>query len=534
MASAKESSRQKMIGMMYLVLTALLALNVSKEILNAFVVINESLGKTTDNLSNRNEKLYTEFDVAKNADPVRVTANWKEAQEVKKRSLELSDFIIRIKKELLMKTEGIKSTEADTLQLANANNKDNTDVTTNIMIGQSEDGSAGYSGELKTKLIAYKTQLESLIDPRDKARVSTGLVIEDPKHGLEKENWELYNFHNTPLAAGITILSKLETDVKNAESVVVDYLLRKYDVEIMKFDTIAPKVIPQSNYVMLGEDYKADVFIAAFSKTQNPKVLAGELNKNGSAAEAKLDTVNVSGGIGKYLTKTTREGIFKWGGTISLKSSSGKTVTYPYESEYIVARPAINVSADKMNVFYEGIQNPVTISVPGVPNERIVPSISTGKLISLGNGKYMVEGVSGSKVNVTVTATMENGEKRAMGSAEFRVKQLPTPSTAIDNYDQSCTLLKAKVKALSYLRAQYEKNFEFKLTSKVTRFTIDIINSSGISSRSFTGYQIAGNQAAASFLSNVKVGDRIVIEEVKAMGPDGRERKLNDVTFKVN
>ncbi|MGZ6539425.1 MAG: gliding motility protein GldM, partial [Bacteroidia bacterium] len=125
MASAKDTPRQKMIGMMYLVLTALLALNVSKDILDAFIVVNKGLENTNLNFTGHNEQLYSEFDLAKTVDPKRVTPNWKLAQQIKKQSAELTDYIDKLQKQLIAKTDGVPQLIADTMQMANISSKDN-------------------------------------------------------------------------------------------------------------------------------------------------------------------------------------------------------------------------------------------------------------------------------------------------------------------------------------------------------------------------------------------------------------------------
>ena len=168
MSSAKETPRQKMIGMMYLVLTALLALNVSKDILDAFIVVNKGLENSNQNFTDHNDNLYSQFELAKIIDPVKVTPSWKLAQEVKKHSAELTDYIDKLQKKLIAQTDGLTSNVADTTQMQNIKSKDSYDTPTNILIGDSEDGSAGASRELKNKLINYKTQLSNCILPEDR------------------------------------------------------------------------------------------------------------------------------------------------------------------------------------------------------------------------------------------------------------------------------------------------------------------------------------------------------------------------------
>jgi len=378
MASGKETPRQKMIGMMYLVLTALLALNVSKDILNAFVVVNGSLEKTNESFASKISNQYSAFDKAKQMDEKKVRAAWDKAQSVKKLAKDMGDYIQGLKKQLLMETEGLTAGQADTAQLAFIGSKDNYDIPTYLMIGESHDGSAGLSRKLKEKLIEYKKKMLGFIDPKDQKDFRISINTDDPEHSEENENWELYNFYHTPLVASITILSKYQTDVKKVESDVLDYLYGSLTLKDFKFDTIAARVIAPTSYVLLGEEYQADVFVAAFSTTQNPVVKVGDYDFIKRQFKGAPDSVYTENGMGKYKVKTSREGIFEYGGEITLVSPDGSKRSYPFKSEYIVARPAVTVSADKMNTFYAGVVNPVSISVPGVASENIVAAASKG------------------------------------------------------------------------------------------------------------------------------------------------------------
>ena len=156
--------RQKMIGMMYLVLTALLALNVSKDILDAFVLINTSLENTVVNYDEKTETLYSEFNTAKQFDPIKATPHWNKAQKAKDLSVGIIDYVKELQIKLLQETEKIPKSQADTLQLQYVNAKDNYDIPTNIMIGQTEDGSKGLARELKNKLETYKTEMKRLFN----------------------------------------------------------------------------------------------------------------------------------------------------------------------------------------------------------------------------------------------------------------------------------------------------------------------------------------------------------------------------------
>lgn len=520
MASTKDTPRQKMIGMMYLVLTALLALNVTKDILDAFVIVNKGLENSNLNFTERNEKLYASFDLSRSIDPVKVTPNWKKAQEVKKSSEHLVNFIDELQKKLVSETEGVEKNIADTLQMQNIENKDSYDTPTNIMIGNSEDGSKGASRELKNMLNEYKKTLTGFIEPIDRKKVKVDINTEDPENSGENENWEVYNFYDRPLVASLTILSKLKNDVKNSESLVVDYLLKEADGEIMKFDTVVAKVLPQSNYVLLGEQYNADVFIAAYSKTKNPEIRIDDST-----------TLDVKNGMGKYSVKTEREGVFNYEGTIKVKSDKGKETIFPFKSEYIVARPSVTVSADQMNVVYPGLENPISVSVPGIPNERLSVSATNGSLRATGSGKYTVKVAQGPKVEVTVFATMENGEKKTMGTITLRVKKIPKPTAKFGDLTESGMMSKNAISVQKGLIAFYE-NFEYNVIPKVKSFTMTIMTPNG--PVDLTSNSNVFTDAMKLQLSQVRKNQRIMFENIRAVGPDGVEVKLSPITVKVN
>ena len=531
MSSAKDTPRQKMIGMMYLVLTALLALNVTKDILDAFVIVNKGLENSNLNFTERNEKLYADFDLAKTIDPVKVAPNWKLAQDVKKQSTELVNYIDELQKKLVIETEGVERTIADTLQMQNIENKEKYDTPTNIMIGDSEDGSKGASRELKNKLVNYRTLLSNYILPADRKKVKIDINTDDPKQSENNENWEMYNFYDRPLVATLTILSKLKNDVKNGESLVVDYLLKQNDTEVMKFDTIAAKVIPQSNYVLLGEEYKADVFIAAFSKTKKPEVLIGNYNETTKTFEGTPNSIAVENGLGKYMAATTREGIVDYYGTIKLVSPKGKEVVFPFKSEYIVAKPALTVSADRMNVVYLGLDNPISVSVPGVPNERLTVSASNATLKSQGNGKFILNVKTGTKVDVNVLATMENGEKRNMGVMTFRVKRIPKPLAKVGAITSEGRMSKGEFDVQQAVFAYYE-NFDFEAKCQVISFDMSYFVGGASATESVKGNLLG--QKVKDIYKRLKRNDRVYFENIKAVGPDGIPVALSPLTIKVN
>ncbi|HEU4717127.1 MAG TPA: gliding motility protein GldM [Bacteroidia bacterium] len=532
MAAGKLSPRQKMIGMMYLVLTALLALNVSKEILEAFVTVNNGLENTKKSFDKDISSLYAKFDEKKSIDPNRVMENWNRAQQAKKLSTDMNLFIENLKKDIMKETEGFKNKEEDTIHLAYIKSKDNYDTPTNILCGESEDGKNGQAAVLKKKLNEYQQSMLALLSPEDQKALHLSIDTDDPKESGEFHTWEMKTFYHAPLAADVTLLSKIQDDVKGTEADVVDALLKETDSDIIPFDTVAARVIAQTNYVMLGEPYQADIFLAAFNKTLAPRIYIGQYDSITGKMIGTFDSVHVAGGLGKYSVNTTKEGIFTYEGVISMTTPKGAVRQFPFQSEYIVARPSLNVSADNMNVFYAGLDNPVTVSVPGVPNEKVHAHIDNGTLTPLGNGKYMAKGLTAGKAHISVSATLDNGEERNMGSTEFRVKQLPAPYVTVSGATPARTSASSICNSLGLVCA-YDPNFNFNARANIVSYSIDVYIGGRFlySKEGVRGYQLP--KEAKDAVCGAKKGTKVSIYNITAVGADNHQIKAPDVLYTI-
>jgi gliding motility-associated protein GldM len=522
-----------MIGMMYLVLTALLALNVSKEILDAFVTINAGLENTGSSFDKDIAGLYARFDEKKSVDPLRVTPNWEKAQQAKAKSKEINQYIDLLKKQLIRETEGFVNHEEDTARLMYVDGKDNYDVSTEIMIGQSEDGSSGEARVLKNKMIAYKEEMLALLPPTVASQLHLNVETEDPQDGGETHTWELRNFYHSPLAASVTILSKIQDDLKAAEADVVEELLKATDSDIIPFDTVAARVVAPSNYILLGEDYNADIFLAAFNKTLVPQVYIGDYDPATGKMVGSYDSLNVDHGLGKYKLKTDKEGVMTYEGVINMKTPKGTYMQFPFQSQYIVARPSATASADKMNVLYAGLENPVTVSVPGVPNEKVRVSCDNGTLTPLGGGKYNVtKPVAGRPCHINISAETDSGNVRSMGVMEFRVKQLPAPQV----YPSGATSPRTSAASLANclgLVCTYGTDFNFNAKASVVSFSMDIIAPGG-SSFLYSKEGLSGNQIPAdakNILRTAKRGTKVMFYSINSVGADNNRVKSPDCTY---
>ncbi|MCK4879423.1 MAG: gliding motility protein GldM [Bacteroidales bacterium] len=524
MAHGKETPRQKMIGMMYLVLTAMLALNVSKEVLDAFTLVDGGLTTTIQNFAAKNEGLYDKFNIAYEQNPEKV-GDWKiKAEELKTRSDELYEFMNECKIEIVSKkdTDAIHDGE---VYLADVKSKDNTNFPAEIMIVNNK------GAELKQHIEAHREFLLSMIEDKEKyanavASIEGILSTEVPEdfHRNKKRGatptWESTYFEHLPLASVITLLSKMQGDVRNVEAEMLNFLLGQVDAGDFKVNVIEPVVIAKSNYVFKGVPYHAEVFLAAYDSTNIPEVKLD----NGTLLETQ-------GGKGIYEISYNSIGIKKWGGVISIEKD-GQVTSKPFTAEFEVAESNATVSATGMNVFYRGIPNPVEISVGGVAERDVIAQISSGNIKRVGAGTYQVKpGAGKNTATVSVYATID-GKRKLMSRADFRVYDLPKPDAVVEGVPGSSgALTVGKLSQLQNVRAE-AKDFVFEVEYKVLSFEVAFMGSGGIWSSMPSNNDRFTSQQKTLF-RQLRTGQRVMIERIKATGPDGILRNLNNITITV-
>ncbi|RMG78960.1 MAG: gliding motility protein GldM [Bacteroidetes bacterium] len=534
MAGGKETPRQKMIGLMYLVLMALLAMNVSKSVLNAFIVINDGLTQTNDNFAAKNQTTYNLFAKAKMNDPIKAGPWYDKALKVQAKANEIYDYITELKHQVIAFTDGVPVEQVKQMKsLYEVNSKDNYDKPTEFLIGQEVTNpkkGEWTATELKDKIDEYRNFLINDILKGDTAGMHLGLDtdIEVIDNGT-KEDWISLNFYHLPLVAVVTNLTKIQSDVRNAEADVVKKLYSHIDAGDFKFDTLAVKVIPNTNYLILGDTFKADVIVAAFSKTQNPILEVGfEVDSAGNIIGEK-DTagVRVKNGVAQWIYKPEKEGIVEWGGVIKIKKPDGTYQPFPFKHQFTVAKPTLVVSPTAMNVFYRGLDNPVEVSVPGVPTDKLQVSISNAS-VSGSNGKYKVRPGKGKECIVTVSADI-NGKKQNFGQMKFRVKNVPDPKPKFAG-SYGGNIQRNKLLAAQGVVAEMQ-NFEFDLRFVVVSFDLTANIKGNLVSKTAKGPRLTGDMK--TILKSLKPGSKFYIEKIKAKGPDGTIRDLGTLAFKV-
>lgn len=560
MAGYKETPRQKMIGMMYLVLTALLALNVSKDILEAFVVVNESLEVTNTNIESKNLEQYNAFVLQKSMEDstkpgyVSKVKPWLDlAYKAREYTKTLVDSINSFKAQMISKVEKITVEEAAKLPLSKVEAKDNYDIPTNFWIGQSQDGKGGRAERLKLMINDYKKKMTLLLPvgndttPALRANVIKERILEDGTKILDTlalytgdvnndieghVNWEMKNFYHLILAGSVTNLNRMITQIKNAEYDVLNNLYQGISLGDFKFDKIVAKVVPKSSYVLTGDNYEADIFIAAYDSKLTPTVTVwtGLDSIIGTPTTEGTD-VPGSNGINKYTVSAGSTGEQKFAGIIKIKKpNSDEFLTYPFHSSYVVGSPSATVSADKMNVFYIGVANPVSISVPGVGAAQIQAGISAGgTMTSKGAGSYEVWVTSGTKtVTISVSASL-GGSNVSMGSKEFRVKKVPDPQPTIGNVTGG-SISKAVLAASGGI-IPVMKDFDFELYFTITSFTLTMNVKGDLIEKTTTGNKLTADMI--KLINTGQKGTKIYLEDIKAVGPDKTTRSLSSINLKL-
>lgn len=520
MAHGKETPRQKMIGMMYLVLTALLALNVAAEVLNAFSLIDNSLRKTTANTVVKNDKIYTDFEAAMKENPVKTAPYKKLADEIKVHSDEIVAYIDSLKFKIVRTVEGPQGDPN------NIDKKDDINVPGQIMITETE-GGKNRGTILKEKIEAYRaflikeiTTVPSKAKPDGTIDAITKMLVTDDIIGQDKTKvpWVAANFDQLPMAGVIALMSKMQADIRNAESDALAFLYNEIDAGSFKFNKLEAVVSAPSGYVLMGQPYRAEVFIAASDTTAKPVIKitgGGELPVEGSK--------------GIFTGNTSSPGIKPWGGVIEVKSpTTGEILSFPFQSEYTVGQAALVVSPTKMNVFYIGVDNPVDVSVPGVPPNKVSPFISSGSITRAGNN-WVVRVREVGKVTVGATAELD-GQRKNMGSKEFRVKKVPDPLPKVGG-SRGGKVDKNWLSAQTGVRADLE-NFDFDLTFPVVGFNVSCVLKGGFAedARS-TGAAFTAQQV--NLIRQVQSGKKVYIEDVMAKAPDGSIRNIGSITFTV-
>lgn len=515
--SIPKEPRQLMINVMYLVLTALLALNVSAEIFNAFDMVDKGLVKANQALDSSNESLPTRIkdsakkkaELAKYADRV---------DQVRQLSAEATQFIEGIKEGLIKETGGY--IEVDGIQ--ELKGKRDYDATTRLMVN------GGKGEELKKKMLEVREAFLKLVDEgEDRSGMDKSLAInidDDTwkKSVNKKQNWSDFTFGHMPLGACMPIFSKFANDVKSSEAAILNYLAGKVgltdDIVLNKFRVVSA---PKKSYIIKGESFETDIFLsAAADQGSNTGV---SITVNGQRLSVDKE------GNAKWTQSATTVGVKKYQAAVSVTNPvTGETNTYKSEFEYEVGERSVTISATKMNVFYIGVDNPVEVSAAGVPSAQVKVSMEGGNISKNGDGTYnvTVSGPPGRDAKINVSAPGVNYTKA------YRIKRIPDPVPSLGPKERGGKIGNGTFKGLGGLVPTLE-GFDFDAKCNIGGFLlVRIAKRQDPEFAPNQGAKISGQ--AATLQAKAVPGDKFFFQDIKCKCPgDPAERNLGQLVFDI-
>ncbi len=510
MAGGKETPRQRMIGILYLVLLGLIALDVPENLLDSFKNISDSLNASKKNVQTGIDNTFTAFEKTKLIEQAeRAKPIYEKAEKAKKLSDNLHAYIESLKNTMISESGGMSEATGDYA------GREGMDYSVDLMVDRRKNGYV-----LHKKIDSTREALIDLLDPKDRVGINLALNATPPKPraGFPTKDWEQANFgEGIPMGAAMTALVKIQSDVKNSENEVVKKILGKVDQAVVNLDKFNAVAVAPTSYVLVGQPYTAQVFLTASDSHSNP-----DITVDGS----KLST---EAGVGKYNGSTGSEGIHTWVGTIRVRQTDGTFKEYKTPPQtYQVAKPSAVVSPDKMNVLFIGVTNPVSVSAPGIPKEKLHVSISNGSL-SGSAGKYGA--IVNSPGDATITVSGEVGGKTmVLGSTLFRIKRIPDPKAQFAGKSSGATS-SANLKAQDRLFAKLE-NFYFDIRFDVTRFTMYIMKPrQDAIIMSSSGSELTPEMKRA--LGTISPGTKVIFGGIMATGPGG-QRGLDDIIISAN
>lgn len=520
-----ETPRQKMIGMMYLVLTAMLALNVSKDILSAFATVNGTLEETNANFTSKIDETYAVFAALQEKQP-KAKPYYEKALQAKKIFADNVKYMEDLKLDFFCYVDGKKPADVKGKTLAEMDAKDNFDKPGTYFITNKK------ADEMKARFKKMKKDVETLVGDGFKLK---GLDVDAKfKDHDETVSWENHNFEHVVAAGVYTLLNNMVGEIKNMEYETVKHLIDQIDAGSFKFDNVTAKVIPNSRIVFAGDAFEADIIVAASDSRQALEVYWGGGRTQATAADIPnlKKEVSDSGGVVHLRIPTGGIGDQKFAGVIKVQGPDSATY-YDFAETYTVTKPTAAVAAEKMNVFYAGIPNPVTISAP-VASEKLRINWGGASATSLGGGRYDVQvpqSMSGRTISINISADMGGGKSQPMGKTDFRVKPVPEPTATIGAGITSGRQAKDVLLANPMIVASMSKDFNYELRWNVLSYKVTFVKNNVEEAPII----VKGNRFPDNVVSKIRSassGTQMEISEIKVQSIAGA-RTLKTILVRI-
>ena len=483
---------------------AMLALNISTEVLNGFSIVEESLNRTTANSGKENKAIFDDFEEQMRKNPAKVRQWFEKATAVKNMSDSLYNYAQSLKRQIVMEADGEDGNPAD------IKNKDDLEAASQVMLAPG----TGQGKKLYDAINSYRENILRFVsDPLQKKIISSNLSTAVPQNeNTLGKNWQEYMFEDMPVAAAVTLLSKLQSDIRYAEGEVLHTLVANIGLKDIRVNKLEAFVVPSSTKLFPGDRMTAKMVMAAVDTTQVPEVYV-----NGRKINGDTYSFNV-GGVGEY----------NFSGYILMHDIAGNVLRRDFNQKYSVVAPPLaptgaTLSADLMNVLYAGFENPISVSVSNTPQSSVSVSMSGGSIRSTGAGHYIaVPSAVGQDVTFNVSA-----KGKSVGSFTFHVRKLPDPTAYIalgtDRF-KGGGLQKGALMGSAGIKAAIDDgllDIPFKVLSFETVFFDNMGNAVPLAS---LGASFSPRQKEQ--FRQLSRNKRFYITRVTAIGPDGITRKL--------
>ncbi len=509
-----ETPRQKMIGMMYLVLTAMLALNVSADILNGFDMVNSSLSNSIENSATRNHKLYIDMQALYDLNPTKVGEWLDKANKVKEESDKMFNILQEFKIGIIALADGKEADPEGNIIIK----RDDTNVSgTYAEVGTTQKR----GNELKEAIDNYRIFVEEMFE-KDSLRTQIYDVMFSTEPIKKKADepaisWVENTFANMPAVAVITMLSKYQSDVRNTEAELIQYFIQKQDAGDFRVNKIEARLIPDSKSIMQGGKFRAEIALMAVDTTKAPTYYLGDNKLDSSIIEVPCNQI----------------GTFPINGRLEIIDQYGATQVYSFEDQYMVSAPVATVANIDMNVVYKGYDNKMEISVPGIAESQLRVS-AVGASITKSGNQYICRPSADKEVTINVSAEVD-GKTQSVGQKKFRVRPVPSPTAFLQfasgdywNPDTQGVKLKrrdlydAEVVAI-YPDGMLNANF------RVKGFTLNIQKGQGFEPIKATGNKFSSEQIES--LKKLKIGQVFFINNIEYTGARSGRLSMPNVTM---
>lgn len=565
MSGAKETPRQKMIGMMYLVYTALLAMNVSADILDAFAIVADGQQRTNGSITRKINNQYQAFDDQLAMDSIKTHIYWEAAQEIRAKTDTIVNFI---EKDILFPMACLTEKKTpdelmnpkdpekpylkfkDRLDLnarrvvfsfnvSNFDAKDNFEAPMNLMINQ------GKATMLKEKINDYRTWLLAKMESvgikdydskvslmTDKRRDGTPITFYNANR--EPISWEEKNFAHIVFAAEVAILNQFVGDIQTAEFDAVSTLMGSIGANDYKFNSLQARVVPKSDYITQGQDFEADVFIAALDTEREFDVRYAKGIEKFDVEKHQGTVLQSQNGVVKLRIPGNSTGEQKLAGVIEMKNPETGAIEYhEFNTSFMVAPPSATIAPTKMMVMYSGLENPVAVSAPGYKPQDIRVEVVGGAIVKSdkAKGEYLIK-VNGDAKEVHVKAFgMKDNKSVPLRDELFRVKPLPKPEATIGGISEG-KLSSAKMFAAGKIVAEM-KDFDFDgINYEIISYDVNtVINKERKTIGTVKGGDFSSD--LVKYINNAKKGQEFNFNEIKAKGPDGKTKPLSPIRIVI-